>query len=133
MTAFDPLRSFRGYGIGPLMLVEIYHDGKLIGRSNLDAADPPMGVATGPFEPCPDYVRNVHAGEIEGTHNPSGANQPYIVKSAEHGSIECQAVFIQDYAEGLDERLVSLLGVTHPSYEALFGEYPSYKAYFRKP
>ena len=115
------------------MRVEIYHVGKLIGRSNLDAADPPMGVATGPFEPCPDYVRDIHASEIEGTHNPSGAHLFYVVKSAEHGSIDCQAVFIQDYAEGLDERLVSLLGVTHPNYETLFGEYPAHKDYYRTP
>ena len=114
------------------MQVEIFRDGKLIGRGNLDAADPPMGVATGPFEPTPDYECEVHAGEIEGTHNPVGANLQYVVKSAEHGIIECQAVFIQDYADALEERLVSLLGITRPSYETLFGEYPAYKDYWRK-
>lgn len=114
------------------MQVEIFRDGKLIGRSNLDAADPPMCVASGPFEPSPDYEREVHAGEIEGTHNPSGANLQYVVKSAEHGIIECHAVFIQDYADVLDERHVSLIGVIRPSYDSLFGEYPAYKDYWRK-
>ena len=112
------------------MQVEIYHDGKLIGRSNLDAADPPMGVATGPFEPSPNYDRAAYAGEIEGIHNPAGVELNYVVQSTDHGVIECQAVFIQDFSEGLDERQVSLLGIPYPDYETFFGEYPAFKAYW---
>jgi hypothetical protein len=114
------------------MQVEIYHDGKLIGRSNLDAADPPMGVASGPFEPGPSYEREVHAGEIEAAHNPGGANLDYVVQSIDHGVIDCQAVFIQDYSESLDERQVAILGIGYPDYETFFGEYPAFKAYWGK-
>jgi hypothetical protein len=114
------------------MHVEIYHDGVLIGRSDLDAADPPMGVASGPFEPAPSYEREAHAGEIEGTHNPPGANLIYVVQSADQGVVECQAVFIQDYDEGLNERQVSILGIHCPVYETLFGECPAFKEYWDK-
>jgi hypothetical protein len=115
------------------MQVEIYHDGKLVGRSNLDATDPPMGVASGPFEPAPSYVREAHAGEIEGTHNPAAANLLYVVQSTDQGAVECQGVFIQDYSEGLNERQVSVLGIPYPDYETFFGEYPAFKEYWHKP
>jgi hypothetical protein len=114
------------------MQVEIYHDGKLVGRSDLDAADPPMGVASGPFEPGPSYEPEAHAGEIEGNHNPGGANLTYVVQSTAHGVVECQAVFIQDYNEGLDERQVSVLGIPYPDYETFFGENPAFKEYWGK-
>lgn len=114
------------------MQVEIYHDGKLVGRSNLDAADPPMGVASGPFEPGPCYASETYAGEIEGTDNPSGANLPYLVQSDDHGVVECQSVFIQDYSQALNERQVSILGIPYPDYETYFGEYPAFKEYWGK-
>ena len=109
------------------MQVEIFHDGTLVGRSTLDAADPPMGVASGLFEPSPSYEPKAHAGKIEGTYNPNGADLPFVVQSADHGSVECQAVFIQDYSEGLNERHVSVLGIPYPDYETFFGEYPAFK------
>ncbi|URD60473.1 hypothetical protein M8312_11870 [Sphingomonas sp. KRR8] len=114
------------------MKVQIYHEGKLVGHSNLDATDPPMGVATGLFEPSASYEPKVHAGEIEGTHNPSGANLTYVVESAEHGAVECQAVFIQDYSDSLNERQVSIIGIPSPDYENCFEEYPSFRNYWGK-
>lgn len=104
------------------MQVEVYHDGKLIGRGNVDPADPPMGVATGPFEPSPNYQKESHAGEIEGVHNPCGANLPYAVRSSDHGEVPCQSVFIQDYSQGLVEIQVSVLGIPCPDYETFFGD-----------
>jgi hypothetical protein len=111
------------------MQVEIYLDGKLIGRGNLDAGDPPMGVAMGPFEPGPGYERDVHAGEIEGTYNPIGADLPYVVQSIDHGTVDCQSVFIYDYRDGLGERHVAVIGIAYPDYETYFAEYLSFKAY----
>ena len=113
----------------PLVQVEIHHDGKLIGRGNLAPGDPPMGVANGPFDPCPGYERDVHAGEIEGVHNPVGADLSYVVKSTEHGTVGCQGVFIQDYMDGLGERHVSIIGIGYPEYETYFGGHPWFEAY----
>lgn len=132
MSEIDPLRTLEGREITQPMQVEIFYDGKLVGRSNLNASDPPMGVASGPFEPSSSYEPEAHAGEIEGTHNPSGANLPYVVQSADHGTVECQAVFIQDYSEGLNERQVSVIGIPYPEYETLFGEYPAFREYWGK-
>lgn len=114
------------------MRVEIYHNEKLIGCSELDAADPPMGVAAGPFEPGPGYEREIHAGEIEGFHRTCGADLDYVVKSTDHGLIDCQGVFIRDYSEVLGERQVCVLGIGYPDYETFFGEYPAFKAYWGK-
>tara|TARA_R110000824_G_scaffold91372_4_gene222378 strand:- start:531 stop:878 length:348 start_codon:yes stop_codon:yes gene_type:complete len=114
------------------MQVEIHHAGKLIGCSHLDAADPPMGVATGFFEPTTDYDPKIHAGEIDGVHQSSVYNLTLVVNSLMHGKIECHSVFIQDYSESLDERHVSILAIPYPDYETYFGDYPAYKAYWNQ-
>lgn len=112
------------------MQIEIFHGGALIGRAILDASDPPMGVASGPFEPFPSYHRELHAGEIEGVYNPTAANSPFFVQAADGGAVECQYVFIQDYSDGLGERQASVVGIPYPEYEVRFGDYAAFKAYW---
>ena len=114
------------------MRVDIVHDGKVIGSSNLDAADPPMGVASGPFEPSAAYEPETHAGEIDGGHDPAGADLPLIVQSMEHGVIEQASVFIQDYRNSLDEMRVSVLGIPYPAYETYFGNSAVFKEYWSR-
>ncbi len=132
MSAFHPLRTLATHEIASTVQVEIYHDGKLIGRSNLDAADPPMGVAAGPFDPSAGYQRELHAREIEGVFNSSGAELGFVVQSEKAGVVDCLSVFIQDFSDGLGERQVSILGIPYPDYETLFSEYPAFKAYWGK-
>ena len=114
------------------MRVEIHHAEKLIGCSNLDAADPPMGVATGLFEPTEDYDPKIHAGEIDDVHQPNVYNLTLVASSPKHGKIVCHSVFIQDYSESLGERHVSIMGIPYPDYEMFFGDYPAYKAYWNQ-
>jgi hypothetical protein len=113
------------------MQIEIYLNGNLVGRGNVDAVDTLMGVAMGPFEREPSYDREAHAAEIDGSDNPTGANLPFVVQSSEHGLIECEAAVIYDSADTSNARLVSLLGVAYPSYEKLFGECLAYKEYWQ--
>lgn len=54
------------------------------------------------------------------------------MKSAEHGAIEWQAVFIQDYSECLNERQVSVIGILYPDFENCFGNYQLLKDYWRR-
>ncbi|WP_245443483.1 hypothetical protein [Rhizobium phaseoli] len=51
------------------MKVEILYKGKVIGRSDLQPVDPPMGVAAGPFEATLDYDPLLHAYVIDGDDN----------------------------------------------------------------
>jgi hypothetical protein len=109
--------------------VDILLDGELIGRGILNASDPPMGVAGGPFQPEPRYQPKLHAGEIDGVHNVRGLDLPFRVQAGDGGMVACQGVFIQDYSDSLGERSVAVLGIPYPEYEERFGTYPTYKAY----
>lgn len=111
------------------MNVEFYLDEELIGHAVLDAWDPPMGVAGGPFEPAPGYKRGTHASVIEGVDNPLGGDLRFKVQDDQGGTVECQAIWIEDYSDCLGERQVSVLGIPYPEYENRFGEYSAYKAY----
>jgi hypothetical protein len=111
------------------MQVEIFLDEKLIGSSFLDAADPPMGVASGYFEPTPAYRPETHAFEIDGVYNEIGANLPFVIKAGEE-VVECIGAGVRDYSESLGERHVEVLGIPYSEYEVRFGAYDSYKAYW---
>lgn len=115
------------------MQVEIFLCGELIGRGTLDASDPPMGVASGPFQPGPAYQRELHAIEIEGATNSTADGLPFTVQAGDGGVVECRSVWIQDYSDGLGERDIAVLGIPYPEYESRFGEYPAYRAYWGKP
>lgn len=114
------------------MQVEIRLKNEMIGSATLDASDPPMGVASGPFEPSPSYQRVRYAEEIDGEHNPSASDLEFRVHAIDGEEIECLGVFIQDYAESLGEQRVSIIGIPNPEYEFRFGDYPNYKAYWDK-
>jgi hypothetical protein len=114
------------------MKIDIRHNGTVIGRcDDLAPIDPPMGVAAGRFDPAPDYDPRLHAVVIEGERNDLDGEAPLSVWSAEFGAIPCAGIVIEDCAETLNERNVTLLGVPYPDYETFFASHASYKAYWR--
>ena len=114
------------------MFVEIYHGEALIGQSNVDATDPPMGVASGRFEPTASYDARFHADQIEGQPNDNEGylTAPRLVARSQTGIIECQIIVIEDYDQSLNERHLSLLGIPYPDYRTYFGEYQAFKGYW---
>ncbi|MCV3765677.1 hypothetical protein [Rhizobium sp. TRM95796] len=112
------------------MKVNVFHNGLLIGCSRLDAADPPMSVASGPFEPTSHYDPQRHASNIDGEDNTGRVEEQLSVRSEEFGGIDCQGVIIDDYSKTLGEISISVLCIRHPDYDTLFASSPAYKAYW---
>jgi hypothetical protein len=111
------------------MRVQVVSNGIVIGAADLTRLDPPMGVAMGPFEPADHYERAVHANVIEGNYiGDPGAS--FVVVSEVHGAIGCVGVAIEDYAESIGERELTVLGIPYPEYARFFAEYSDYKAYY---
>ena len=92
-----------------------------------------MGVSGGPFEPATAYNRAAHAGYVEGAENPSVDGSLFVVRSPEHGFVDCQGgVLIQDCFDSLGEREVVVAGIPYPEYEAWFGNDPWFNEYYGK-
>jgi len=108
--------------------VSIFNRDTLIGHANLSELDPPMGVATGAFVPTADYARTDHANVVDGDYV-GERSQGFRVLSEAHGKIESQAIAILDWPT-LGEIELHVLGITNPDYEALFGDHPTYRAYY---
>ncbi len=111
------------------MQIKIFADEILIGRSNLDQLDPPMGVAMGSFFATDAYDRTLHANVIEGDHIGDRGKMLFI-QSSDHGRIECAAISIEDYSDGLGEIEISVMEIPYPEYEIFFSEYDHYREYF---
>ncbi len=112
---------------------EIYADNTLIGHSELEFGDPPMGVAFGRF-----YPTDAYAGFQPRFVAAAGADAPGLSVTVRLGGgpvLPCSGgVGIQDCsaelgAEGIE---VSALGISYPAYEELFPQHvASYEAQFR--
>ncbi len=105
------------------MKIDILCEEKIIGHSNLDPIDPPMGVATGRFVPTADYDPRRHAYMIDGDENKLEASAEISARSDDHGMLACAGVAIEDFNETLQERNVTVLGLPYPEYETIFGAY----------
>ncbi|UWM73671.1 hypothetical protein N1937_13090 [Rhizobium sp. WSM4643] len=112
------------------MKVEILHKGIVIGHGNLEAADPPMGVAAGLFEATPDYDPRLHPYVIDGDDNEFDKEAPLSARSAEFGMIQCAGVCIEDFHKTMEEIQVVFLGIAYPDYGTVFASSPAYKAYY---
>jgi hypothetical protein len=100
---------------------DVLADGEVIGYTNLEFGDPPMGVAFGAFTPNERYatfcetsplletgVRAVSLRASDGTVVPSQAGTYVRDMAAEHGDAG---------------REVEALGIPYPLYESLFPEH----------
>jgi hypothetical protein len=114
---------------------EVFVGPTLVGYSELESGDPPMGVAIGKFIPAPSYasfqpaIAAVGIGDQShlqvsvrpsgGTALPAQGGAQILDFSAELG------------AEGME---VHVLGIGYPLYEELFpGHVAAYAAQFSKP
>jgi hypothetical protein len=103
---------------------EIYSSSLLVGWSDLELGDPPMGVAFGKFNPTVSYA------EIQQAVIKAGAGEVASLNLSVRltGGPELQAtggVQIADYSAevGEDGIEVSVLGITYPEYDLLFPDH----------
>ena len=98
---------------------QIHMNGRLIGHSELEYGDAPMGVAHGRFIPSPEYFE-VQA-RIAGSYGDQ-AHLEFSAFSEDSTQVPCQAVAICDQSAelGPEEMYVELLGVPYPEYQAIF-------------
>ncbi|AYD02440.1 hypothetical protein [Neorhizobium sp. NCHU2750] len=113
------------------MKVDILYRGKVIGHSDLDPIDPPMGVAGGRFVPAPEYVPRLHAFVIDGDDNKIVDGPELSARSYAYGMLTCAGVAIEDFNETLHEINVTVLGMAYPEYETVFSDHALYEAYWR--
>ena len=111
------------------MLFEFYDGGKLIGRSRLTAADPPMGVASGSFEPTEIYRPDLHANTIDGEYV-GDRTLTLRVTGPDLNSNDAEVLAIEDFQSTLQERHVHIT-VEASHYERLFSHDPAYRSYYR--
>ena len=113
----------------------IYSGEQLIGRSELEFGDPPMGVAYGKFTSTPAYA-SIQFQVVSLT----GKDQACLHLSARLPNGEAieavGGVCIADYSveAGEDGLEVSVLGISYPAYEHLFPHHvAAYKRQFPAP
>jgi hypothetical protein len=112
-----------------VMRVHLLWNNVTLGAANLTQLDPPMGVAMGSFEASDHYDQHAHANVIEGAYiGDKGIS--FVVVSDTHGQINCANIAIEDFAESMDVRQLTLFGIPYPEYVRFFGEYDDYKAYY---
>lgn len=104
---------------------EVYSGALLVGWSELELGDAPMGVAFGRFLPAPGYVA-IQSVVMAAASGPLPENLQLSIRDSGGTTLDASAgVHISDCSvelgpEGLE---VSILGVPYPSYETLFPEH----------
>ena len=105
----------------------------LLGWTDFEAGDPPMGVAWGRFIPSPGYAgiqRTIVAATMGRAESPQlsarVAGGPTLDST---GGVHISDYSLEFGAEGLE---VQILGLSHPPYETLFPEHvAAYEAQFQ--
>jgi hypothetical protein len=108
-------------------MFDIFHGDVLIGRSELESGDPPMGVAFGRFEPADAFAPLRNA--MKPAHDSTGKelrDMRYLggvcARTADGIALVCSHVDVCEYGEP-DNPLaleVVCLGIEQPPYEELF-------------
>src|SRR5579863_2167394 len=104
---------------------EIYSAGILIGHSDLEHGDAPMGVASGRLIPLPAFeeIRKFVALDLKQQEMPSQKHLNLTIRESGGGEIASSCgVQIMDYCAqlGSEGLIVEILGVPYPLYEELF-------------
>jgi hypothetical protein len=105
----------------------IFHGDVLIGRSELESGDPPMGVAHGQFGPTDAFapLRNARKPMRDGTGNElrdSRYLDGVCARTADGIALVCSHVAVCEYGEADDPLgwAVHRVGIEQPPYEELF-------------
>lgn len=104
---------------------EVYSDSSLVGWSDLELGDAPMGVVFGKFLPAPAYA-SIQPVVIAAATGPLPGEPKLSIREANGPTLQASGgVHIVDCSPelGLDGMEVSVLGVSYPSYEELFPEH----------
>lgn len=113
---------------------EILAGGVVIGYSELEHGDSPMGVASGKFFPLPAY-ESIQP-QVIAAREGSQEGLDLAVRAAGGQTIPAQGgVRIDDYSAelGEDGLEVDVMGIPHPLYEELFpGRHEEYVKGFKK-
>jgi hypothetical protein len=113
---------------------EVLSDATVIGYSELERGDPPMGVAVGTFIPLPAY--EAIKSTIVTARDGSQEHLALTVRTADGHTIPTQGgVHVTDYSAELGPEGIQLevFGIAYPLYEELFpGRHAEYVAGFRK-
>jgi hypothetical protein len=125
-SAHDPFRTQElGGSVHPMF--GIFYSGVLIGRSELESGDPPMGVAFGRFEPTGAFapLRNAMKPVRDGggkEHRDTRYLVGVSARTADGILLVCSHVEVCEYGEADNPFTweVSCLGIEHPPYEVLF-------------
>ena len=107
---------------------EIFSAETLVGSSDLEHGDPPMGVAFGRFFPGEGYA----AIQAECINNHADQSSLKLTVRTPAGQIiQCAGVGILDDSPdlGMDGIEVHVLGISDPPYKELF---PQYEAQYRQ-
>ena len=112
------------------MKLTIYEADTPIGEAEVFALDPPMGVAMAKFTPLPAYAAAQHANVLDGDYIEDRSDK-LRMEMADGSTLKCQAISIHDWPT-LEEREVHILGILEPTFETLFNDHPSFKAYYGK-
>lgn len=115
---------------------EIYSASSLVGWSELELGDAPMGVAFGRFLPAPGYAA-IQSVVVAAAGGPLLEDLRLSIREASGDVLQASGgVQIADCSaelgpEGLE---VSILGISYPSYELLFPEHiAAYERRFPSP
>jgi hypothetical protein len=114
------------------MRFEVLANGVLVGGSELEAGDPPMGVASGRFVPCPAY--STIQSSVVKSRDDFQMHLALLVRLKNGADVpSAGGVRITDYSAELgDEGLeIEVLGIPYPLYGELFPEQvAAYRAQF---
>lgn len=114
---------------------EIYSGISLIGWSQLELGDAPMGVAFGRFLPAPGYAA-IKATVVAARGGPLPEELQLSIREHSNGEIlkSCGGVHIADYSSelGIEGLEVSILGMPNADYEVIFHEHVvAYENHFK--
>ena len=124
---------------------EVYSGGTLVGHSELESGDSPMGVAFGKFLPLPAYdlIRAFTIAHVEQRECASQTHLQLIVRDHEGRELNsCEGVKIFDYsaelgsdglAVGPDFIEIYVIVIDRPLYEEVFPQHvAAYKDYWNE-
>jgi hypothetical protein len=104
---------------------QVFIDNILIGHSDLECGDPPMGIASGHFFPLPVYTE--FQSQFIPLRELSQSHLALAVTTSDGKIVPAKCIAIFDYSEELDEIQVAVIGIEYLLYEELFPEH--YAAY----
>lgn len=112
-------------------MFQILYDEQLIGHSELENGDPPMGCAEGKFLPSAGFERFV--SKVPPENDRDIAVKRWIglsVVTPDGEQVECLDVVLFEYDYGSEkEFLIDVIAISYPLYETLFpGRYAAYEA-----